>query len=196
MYASRMQQRRHTSGPPPLSTTDVAYSSSITATSGIPNPNDNEIRPTSSHSCVSVTSTNSNFHSSLLDSDLFDAFPSVPENNPLLIPPFSASAGYTHMSNLPVVSSVSQHSNIPWLKREIGLGHGQGLGAAGRKQSFDVALMEGTGHLNGRAGAGALTASTSVASGATGISLMAPFNPHESAPVLRSGYSRGVPPSR
>lgn len=94
------------------------------------------IRPLS---WMSVSSSGSPLNSSLamLDSDFFDAFPSVPENQPLVLPPPNSSSSYSRLQQQaapmtsrtthPPSSSASTMSFLPSRDRDAG---------SGMKQSF------------------------------------------------------------
>ncbi|KAF9442211.1 hypothetical protein P691DRAFT_789888 [Macrolepiota fuliginosa MF-IS2] len=97
------------------------------------------VQPTRRGSWVSVSSTGPNFNSSLLDSELFDAFPSVPKNHPLVLPNNNSSYSPTSSTSL---SSSTTPNSAPFLPSPV-RDRGQGM-----VQSFDAALLSSTAQPN------------------------------------------------
>ncbi|KAJ3561569.1 hypothetical protein NP233_g10116 [Leucocoprinus birnbaumii] len=152
----------------------------------------------------SWSSSGSQFgHSSVLDSELFDAFPSVPENHPM-VPPHSnrkyASSYSPTSSNSPSPSSSqSPAGSIPFLPSPQRSG-----GSEAQMQSFDGALMSSAAHLGakgqiGGAGGGFLSplanpgnVNSAGSSDVEGfLPLVSPYSPPESAQTVGNGWPAG-----
>lgn len=120
-------------------------------------------------SWVSASSSGSNLNSSVLDSELFDAFPSVPENYPLVLPP--------SLSYAPSPSEFRQHDSQ--------------LGAGLMHSSFDTSMISSTAHLHGEQGR--------VRGSAGDSSFLSSWSsPPESLNTLNGSAKAwgGIPPSR
>lgn len=170
-------------------------------TDGAPPSSMGSIRPIS---WVSVSSTGSNLNSSLLDSELFDAFPSVPENYPLILPANSHNTHpYPHPQPRSAPSSSTSSPSMPFLPSPKRGGQGSGM-----MQPFDAALLSSAAHLSTGvtpADNNAFLAPNSASSEGF-LPLVSPYSPPESAQsmggsmplsyVNGNGLRSGVPPSR
>jgi len=134
---------------------------------------------------MSVSSTGSTIPSSIWDSELFDAFPSVPQSHPS-----SAS-----MAMSPVSPSLSM---LPSPKRGTDVGMMNGGGGRGRP-SFDAQLLSSAAHLTSEGPSPPVTA----ASLGTGLGLgydlfpptplVSPYSPPDTATATYESRSRYGP---
>ncbi len=145
-------------------------------------------------------------NSSVLDSELFDAFPSVPENYPLVLPPsqlYSTTTSHSQSHSPASVSPMSSYLPSPQFDQP-------GAMVGSLESSFDASLISSAAHLHGeqggRGGGGGGFLSANTDSGGSGfVPLVSPWSPLESANTVNGAHSHvngtakalnGIPPSR